>query len=132
MKGTRLLQESVIPGDWMGTLSGSAQGVLQSLEIIPYQDEAEIYPHVFEFSGSGTITGIGPIDSKGYFYHTSTTTSPSGTNLYGFYEMAGALNETGILTGRLNPSTGKISFTMTSDDGKKHRLSGERKNNLPQ
>jgi hypothetical protein len=78
---------------------------------------------VFEFSGSGSITGGGSININGYFYLTSTTTSRTNpTNVYGIYRMTGAIGETGVLTGALNPSSGTISFTMTSQNGNKYTL----------
>jgi hypothetical protein len=126
MAGTRLVNDPVIPGDWTGTLSGSVSGTLNPLAIDPYQIGDDIYSYVFDFSGVGFITGGGSISISGHFYFTSTTTRYSGTNAYGIYQITGAINETGIFTAFLNPSTGTLSFTMTSDTGGKYTLSGKK------
>ena len=119
----------MIPKGWTGTLSENASGTFTSLSIDPYKSGDETYSYVFEFLGSGTLTGGGSINIEGYFYLTSTTTSrrSNPTNVYGIYEMTvGANNETGILTGALNPSTGTINFSMTSKNGNKYTLIGNK------
>lgn len=126
MAGTLIVNDPVIPGDWTGTLSGSVSGTLNPLAIDPYQIGDDIYSYVFDFSGVGFITGGGSISISGHFYFTSTTTRYSGTNAYGIYQITGAINETGIFTAFLNPSTGTLSFTMTSDTGGKYTLSGKK------
>jgi len=131
ISGVRFVNDPVIPGDWKGTLSGSASGSITSLEIDPYQLNDEVYSYVFEFSGSGSITGGGSININGNFYLTSTTTSRTNpTNVYGIYRMTNAINEDGVLTGALNSSTGTISFTMTSLNGHKYTLKGNKTNTV--
>ena len=126
LSGTRFINDPVIPGDWTATLSGSASGNLTSLEIDPYVLDDEVYSYVFEFSGTGTLTGGGSISIEGVFYLTSTTSTRS-TNVYGIYQMTtGAINETGVLTGSLNSSKGTISFSLTSGNGNKYKLSGNK------
>jgi hypothetical protein len=128
MSGVRFLSDPPIPGDWTGTLSGSASGTLTSLGIDPYQLGNEVYSYVFEFSGSGSVAGSSSININGYIYLTSTTTSRSNsTNVYGIYRMTSAINEVGVLTGSLNPSSGTFSFTMTSQNGNSYTLKGDAK-----
>ena len=124
MSGQRLLNDPVIPGTWTGTISGSA-GTLDSITIDPYQLGTNVYSHVFEFSGSGSITGRGSINILGHFYFTSAKTSYSGTNVYGIYQITEGLIEEGTFTGNLNPSSGKISFTLTNSSGAKWSLVGK-------
>jgi hypothetical protein len=120
LSGTRLPDDPTIPGQWTANLSGSASGGLTSLDIAPVQIGSDLYSFYFGFSGSGSITGGSPINISGGFYLASTT-------VYGHYEITGAINETGVFTGPLNPSSGKLTFTMTSDDGsKKYKLSGKK------
>ena len=125
ISGQRLLNDPVIPRTWTGTISGSA-GALDSLTIDPYQLGTNVYSHVFEFSGSGSITGRGSINILGHFYFTSAKTSYSGTNVYGIYQITGELIEDGTFTGNLNPSSGKISFTMTNSNGNKYPIVGKK------
>jgi hypothetical protein len=127
LSGARLPNEPTIPAQWAANLSGSASGSLTSLDINPYQLGNNLYSFVFEFSGSGSITGAGPVDVTGYFYLTSTTVSRRNrTNVYGIYEITGAINETGVFTGSLNLSLGTTSFTMTSLDGSNYTLVGQK------
>ena len=82
---------------------------------------------MFDFWGAGFLSGGGSINITGYFYLTSTTVSPfSKTNGYGIYQITGAINETGIFTASLNPSTGTLSFAMTGDTGGKSTLAGHK------
>jgi hypothetical protein len=127
ISGVRFVSDPSIPGGWTGTLSGSASGGFNSLSIGPYQTEDGLYSYLFDFLGSGSITSPvgGSINIEGYFYLTSTTTSRRNpTNVYGIYEITGVISEIGVLTGTLNPSTGTVSFTMTSQNGKKYTLKG--------
>ena len=127
LAGTRLVNDPVVPGDWTGTLSGSVSGTLNSLAIDPYQIETDIYSYMFDFRGAGFLSGGGSINITGYFYLTSTTVSRlSKTNGYGIYQITGAINETGIFTASLNPSTGTLSFAMTGDSGGKSTLAGNK------
>ena len=127
MSGERLLKDAVIPGNWTGTLSGSANGTLNPLTIDPYQLGTDVYSYVFEFSGSGSMTGHGSINILGYFYFTATNPyNYYWTNVYGIYQVTGAVNEVGAFTGTLNPTSGTISFTMTSSNGNKYTLSGQK------
>jgi hypothetical protein len=74
ISGVRFVSDPVIPGDWTGTLSGSASGSLTSFKIVPYEFEDDLYSNVFEFSGSGSIAEGVSTNIGGYFYLTSTTT----------------------------------------------------------
>jgi Calx-beta domain len=125
LSGARSLSDPEIPGNWAGTLSGKASGSFTPMAINPYELGDDLYSYVFEFSGAGSITEGNSISIEGYFYLTSTTTSRSNpTNVYGIYEMTGAINEIGVLTGVLNSTKGTISFAMTSENGNKYTLSG--------
>ena len=127
LSGTRLPGEPTIPAQWVANLSGGASGSLTSLEIHSYRYGDELYSFVFEFLGFGSITEGNLIEIKGYFYLTSTTVSRfDKTNVYGIYEMTGAINESGGFTGTLNLSSGTISFALTSSDGYKYTLAGQK------
>jgi hypothetical protein len=124
VSGVRFVSDPEIPGDWTGTLSGSSSGSLTTLGIDPYQFGDDLYSNVFDFFGSGSIAEGVSTNIEGYFYLTSTTTSRSNsTNVYGIYRIT-AINETGVLTGALNPTKGTLSFNMTSQNGNKYTLSG--------
>jgi hypothetical protein len=125
ISGVRFVSDPAIPGDWTGTLSGSASASLTSLMIDPYELGDDLYSNVFGFLGSGSIIEGSYINIEGYFYLTSTTTSRSNpANVYGIYKLTGAIDEIGVLTGALNSTKGTISFTMTSQNGNKYTLSG--------
>lgn len=129
LSGARFVNEPSIPENWTGTLSGSAIGNLTFLEILPYELQDETYSHVFEFSGSGTLTGGGAIGIEGHFYYTSTTNAfENQTNVYGIYQMTGTVNESGVLTGALKPPSGKqqgaYSFNMVGQSGDIYTLKG--------
>jgi len=127
LSGTRLPGEPTIPAQWVANLSGGASGSLTSLEIHSYRYGDELYSFVFEFLGFGSITEGNLIEIKGHFYLTSTTVSRfDKTNVYGIYEMTGAINESGGFTGTLNLSSGTISFALTSSDGYKYTLAGQK------
>jgi len=128
LSGVRLPEEPVIPGQWVADLSGSASGSLTSLQIYPYQLGDELYSYVFEFLGSGSLTGGSPINIRGYFYLTSATISRlNKTNVYGIYQMTEASgDEIGVFTGSLNLSTGTISFTMASSNENTYTLVGQK------
>ncbi|MBM4337971.1 MAG: hypothetical protein FJ110_00340 [Deltaproteobacteria bacterium] len=129
LSGARFVTDPSIPVDWTGALSGSASGILTSFEINPYEPEGEIYTHVFEFSGSGALAEGGSISIEGNFYYTSTANSFGiTTNVYGIYQITGARNESGVLTGSLKPPSvriqGSYSFSLVSDNGNKYTLKG--------
>jgi hypothetical protein len=121
LSGVRLPDEPVIPVQWVANLSGSASGNLTSLEIDPYQAGDELYARMFEFAGSGTLTGGGSIHMNGYFYLTSGTKN----NVYGVYQIAEKA-EDGVFTGSLNLSGGTINFTMTSSNGNTYTVVGQK------
>jgi hypothetical protein len=123
LSGTRLPDEPTIPGQWMANLSGSASGSFTSLYIDPLQIGSDLYSFTFEFSGSGSITGGSPINIMGCLYLTSKA---SNKTVYGYYHITGAIDEWGILKGSLNPSSGKLTFTMTSNNGSKYTLGGKK------
>ncbi len=127
ISGVRFVGDPAIPENWTGSLSGSSGGSLTSLKIDPYYFEDDLYSNVFEVLGSGYIgeSVSSNITIEGYFYLTSTSTSRlNSTNVYGIYNITGSINETGVLTGALNPTKGTISFNMTSQNGNKYTLSG--------
>ena len=127
MAGVRLVNDPVIPVDWTGTLSGSAKGTLNPLTIDPYQLGTDVYSYVFEFSGSGSMTGSGSINILGYFYFTATNPYYYYlTNVYGIYQITGAVNEVGTFMGTLNPTSGTVRFTLTSSNGNQYTLSGQK------
>jgi hypothetical protein len=112
MSGVRLLEESAIPAEVAVTIKGSLYGTLNSLSIVRYQKDDEIYPHVFGFSGVGVANDLGPIRMDGYFFFTQ------GNAVYGIYEMGGVVEETGVFSGTLNPTTEKMTITVISDKQK--------------
>jgi hypothetical protein len=131
MAGVRLLSEPVIPGDWSGTLSEDVTGSFDSLTIGTYQDpgNSEVFSHVFEVSGLGT-TGSGSVNIHGNFFFTPATNTNSdgriiGNFVYGVYEMTGGINETGVISGTINPKKGRFTFHLTSDNRNKYKLVGQ-------
>jgi hypothetical protein len=134
MAGVRLLSEPDILGDWSATISGDPTGSFDPLTIGPYQDPAnsEVFSHVFEVSGSGTI-GDFSVNILGNFFFTPTTKTDSygnviGNIVYGVYGMAGGITDTGVISGTFNPKKGKFTFNMTSDNGNnKYKLLGKMK-----
>jgi hypothetical protein len=121
MNGLRLLEAPSVPQDWTGTLAGSWPGVFDSLTIEPYQVGEEVYSRFFKISATGLATELGPINMEGYFFLTL-----SRGNVYGSYELKGAIGEKGGFTGTLNPASGKLSFSMTSGNGNKYTLTGNK------
>ncbi len=97
-----------------------------------YQD----YSQVYQISGTGTVTGESGyvnVNLQGDFYFTNVIKTNSsgkiiGNVIYGVYamSMSGGINETGVISGTLNPETGKFIFNLTSDDGvNKYKLVGQ-------
>lgn len=129
MKGKRLLSDPEVSGNWTATITGSATGSFDPFTIRIYQD----YSLVYQVSGTGTITGeVGYITNiQGDIYRTNVIRTNSygkviGNVVYGVYEMSGGINETGVISGTLNPDTGKFTFNLTSDDGvNKYKLVGQ-------
>jgi uncharacterized repeat protein (TIGR02543 family) len=121
MNGLRLLEPPAVPQDWTGTLSGAWPGAFDSLKIEPYQVGDEVYSRFFKISGSGVAIDLGPIEMEGYFFLTLSMGS-----VYGSYELTGDIIERGGLTGTLNPALGKISFRMTSENGRRYTLTGKK------
>ncbi len=127
MSGVRLLNEPEIPENWTTTISGkNITGIFDQLAINLYQSGGENFSHVYQVSGLGEIIGFGAINITGDFFYTSVTKSRNGNVIYGVYEMSGGINETGVISGTLNPDTGKFTFNLTSDDGvNKYKLVGQ-------
>jgi len=121
MSGVRLLEEPVIPVDWNGKITGSPKGTFDLLKIEPYQTGGDIYSHVFKVSGAGSVPSLGLIDMEGYFFFTDG----KGKNAYGIYTLTGAMSETGVLSGKMNPTSGKFKFSLANDSGDKHTFSGK-------
>jgi hypothetical protein len=121
MNGLRLLEPPVVPQDWTGTLAGSWPGAFDSLKIEPYQVGEEVYSRFFKISASGLATEMGPINMEGYFFLTL-----SRGNVYGSYKLTGVIEEKGGFTGTLNSASGKLSFSMISENGKKYTLTGKK------
>jgi len=121
MNGLRLLEPPVVPHDWTGTLTGAWPGAFDSLKIEPYQEGEEVYSRFFKISALGLATEMGPINMEGYFFLTL-----SRGNVYGSYKLTGVVEEKGGFTGTLNPASGKLSFNMKSENGKKYTLTGKK------
>jgi hypothetical protein len=119
--GLRLLEGPSVPQDWTGTLAGSWPGVFDSLKIEPYQVGEEVYSRFFKISATGLATELGPIEMIGYFFLTL-----SRGNVYGSYELKGAIEEKGGFTGTLHAASGKLSFSMTSQNGRTYTLTGQK------
>jgi uncharacterized repeat protein (TIGR02543 family) len=121
MNGVRLLEEPEMPLDWKAKISGGVRGTFDLLKIEPYQTGEDIYSHVFEVSGSGSILS-GPINMEGYFFLTNA----KGKNVYGIYTITGAISETGVFSGRMNPNptSGTFQFGAASDAGDKYAFTG--------
>ena len=117
------LSDLTMPENWSVQISGSAKGAISPgnpLKIETYTDlNDQPYADVFDINGSGTLPdGITPISITGDFFFTPAK------SVYGFYELNinGSI-EDGILSGTLNLSTGKFTFslTTTSTNGKGHK-----------
>jgi hypothetical protein len=127
MSGVRLLGEPVIPVDWKANISGHAQGAFDSLKIEPYQDQldGDVYSRVFKVSGSMSIPD-GPIEIEAYFFLTNAISYfPRGNIAYGIYTITGAISETGVFSGSLNPTSETFKFSAASDDGNKYTFTGQ-------
>jgi hypothetical protein len=119
--GSRLLEAPSVPQDWTGTLTGGWPGTFDSLTIEPYQVGDEVYSRFFKISATGLATELGPIDMIGYFFLTLSRGS-----VYGSYELKGVIEERGGFTGTLNAASGKLSFSMTSQNGRAYTLTGQK------
>ena len=77
------------------------------------------------------MTESGSVNILGDFFFTPATKTNSsgkivGNIIYGVYEMTGGITDTGVISGTLNPTTGKFTFNLTSDDGiNKYKLVGQ-------
>ena len=119
--GLRLFEPPAVAQDWTGTLTGALPGAFDSIRIEPYQVGEEVYSRFFRILASGLATEMGPIDLEGYFFLTL-----SRGNVYGSYELKGVVEEKGGFTGTLNIASGKLSFSMKSENGKKYTLTGKK------
>jgi hypothetical protein len=118
MAGGRLPKEPEVPVDWIAKIKGSLNGTLDLLRIEPYQIGDEVYSRVYGFSGSGVITGGGPIEIEGNFFLNLNNSA------YGIYEIKGTVPETGVFSGTLNPVSGSFLFNGKSDNGTKYTFTG--------
>jgi uncharacterized repeat protein (TIGR02543 family) len=118
MSGGRLPKEPAIPVDWMAKMTGNLAGTLDLLKIEPYQIGDEVYSRVYGFSGSGVITGGGPIEIEGNFFLALDNA------VYGIYEIKGTISETGVFSGKLNPASESFVFNAKSDTGTKYTFTG--------
>jgi hypothetical protein len=121
MNGLRLLEPPAVPQDWTATLTGALPGTFDSLKIEPYQLGEEVYSRFFKISAYGVAPEMGPIDMEGHFFLTL-----SRGNVYGSYKLKGFVEEKGGFTGTLNPVSGKLSFSMISENGRKYTLTGKK------
>jgi len=128
------LSEPTMPekSDWSVEISGiprSVESTMHSLTILAYQDSNdEEYANIFEVSGSGLLlSDINPyyvttITIDGYLYFIS------GKKVYGIYRLTiGGNPEDGTFSGTLNLTSGSIKFVMTSSNGNKYTLTGQKK-----
>jgi uncharacterized repeat protein (TIGR02543 family) len=118
MVGGRLPKEPAIPADWMAKITRDLSGTLDLLKIEPYQIGDEVYSRVYGFSGSGVITGGGPIQIEGNFFLTL------GNAVYGIYEIKGTISETGVFSGKLNLASESFVLNAKSDNGTKYTFTG--------
>jgi hypothetical protein len=81
----------------------------------------EVYSRFFKISATGLATELGPINMEGYFFLTL-----SRGNVYGSYRLTGVIEEKGGFTGTLTPASGKLSFSMISENGRKYTLTGKK------
>ena len=116
------------PEDWSVAISGDAKGAMDPLTIVSYQDSnnPDGYANIFDVSGSGLLSdGFTPISIDGYFFFT-----PAKKTVYGIYDqlVIGANSpEDGTFSGTLNLTSGSIKFFMTSSNGNKYTLTGQKK-----
>ena len=122
MSGVRLIGEPKIPSDWKVRISGGLQGTFDLLTIQPYQVGEDVYSYGFTVSASGSIPS-GLINMEGYFFFTNA----KGKNAYGVYTITGAMSETGVFSGKMNPNptSGTFQLSAASDDGNKYTLNGQ-------
>jgi hypothetical protein len=128
MAGARLLNEPDILGNWVATISGDTTGSFDPLTIDSFQGGGEAVSHVFEISGSGSDS----TNIQGNLFFTPGAKTDSygnviGNIVYGVYEMTGGINETGVISGTINPTKGKFTFNMISDNGiNQYKLVGKK------
>ena len=111
MNGRLLLSDPAIPEKWVAEITGGRRGRLDPLEIEHYQIDDQVYPRFFRIFGPGFISDAGPIEMNGYFILTSRNIA------YGIYEMTGAVSDTGVFSGKLDPVSGKFKLKAMSDEG---------------
>jgi hypothetical protein len=128
LKGVRLPQQPVIPEAWTAKATGGA--TLDPFEILPVTSAAGLPPgvilndpddyvgRVFYFSGEGFVEGK-PWSVDGYFFLDSKNTA------YGVYDTLGAIGQTGVLSGKVNLSSGSFSFKANSTSGEKGTIKGK-------
>jgi hypothetical protein len=75
------------------------------------------------------MIGSGSVSLQGNFFFTPVTYNSDGKVIgnivYGVYEMTGGINDTGVISGILNPKKGKFTFNLTGDSGNKYKLVGQ-------
>jgi hypothetical protein len=122
MSGVRLIGEPKIPSDWKVRISGGLQGTFDLLTIQPYQVGEDVYSYGFTVSASGSIPS-GLINMEGYFFFTNA----KGKNAYGVYTITGAMSETGVFSGKMNPNptSGTFQLSAACDNGNKYTFNGQ-------
>jgi hypothetical protein len=119
------LSELSMPEDWSVEISRSAKGTMDPLKIVAYQDSnnPEGYANIFDLSGLGVLSdGVTDISIDGYLYFISAR------KVYGIYRLTiGDTPDDGTFTGTLNLTSGSIKFFMTSSNGNKYTLTGQKK-----
>jgi hypothetical protein len=118
------LSELSMPGGWSVEVSGDAKGAMDPLTIVAYEDSnnpPQGYANIFDVYGSGFLSdGVTPISIDGYFFFISAR------KVYGIYDQLtiGGNTEDGTFLGTLDPSTGKLTFKLTSSNGNKYTFVG--------
>jgi hypothetical protein len=118
MKGRFILNEPPNRENWVAELTGGRKGTLDPLKVEPYEFNDLVYPRFFRISGAGVISDAGAVEMNGYLILTSKKAT------YGIYEMNGAVSETGIFSGKLDPVSGKLKLKVTSDEGVSYAYKG--------
>ena len=127
LKGIKLPSEDpVIPPDWTVKVSG-LKGAFTSFTI-SHEVSVDDNPNarLYKFSAEGTFQDIDTmnIHVEGKFFLTSKSVA------YGFYSASitvvgvGTETQTGVLSGKINLSSGKFSLKVISDEGDRITLSG--------
>ncbi|HXX35617.1 MAG TPA: PKD domain-containing protein, partial [Thermodesulfobacteriota bacterium] len=115
------LSSLTMPEDWSVQIAGSAKGTISPLTIESYQDSNNVvYANIFDLKGSGAVSDNSmTISIDGYFFFTPSK------NVYGFYQFTIDRSiENGTLSGTLNPTTGKFTFSLVSSNGDRYTWSG--------